>query len=502
MSIARRILSNTIAQILGKAGLALLGLAVVKIATNYLSVQGYGEYVMVYEFLAFFGIAADLGLFTIAVKEMSKDESKIPKIIGNIISLRTILCAITMVAAVITVFLIPGYKGTHIALGVGIASITTFLTIINGTISSVLQTKLRMGLASIAVVAGKIVSVGIMVYIVFYGFPEDKETGFYMLIMAGIFGNLVMTMVTDHFVRKITPITYRFDFDIWKDVFVKTLPYGLALILNTLYCRMNSLFISFYRGQEEVGIYAVAMRILEQLTVLPLYFMNSVLPVLTKSLSEKNDKYKDIIRYSFDFLAAMAVPMAVGGVVLSTSVISLISRKEYLSHPGFYGSDIALEILVLAVLFQFLNILFNFVLIALNKQVKLLYINAACVLFAIILDVIVVPIYGFRGATVTSVLNELFILLGSYFVAKHYLKFSLNFKNLGKIILSAFVMGIVLYLLEPITYEYLHHYNVLLLVLIGMASYIAMLFVTGTVSKEMLALIKKGKESVPQAPLL
>lgn len=497
MSIARRILSNTIAQILGKAGLAILGLAVVKIATNYLSVQGYGEYVMVYEFLAFFGIAADLGLFTIAVKEMSKDESKIPKIIGNIISLRTILCVITMGAAVITVFLIPGYKGTHIALGVGIASITTFLTIINGTISSVLQTKLRMGLASIAVVAGKIVSVGIMVYIVFYGFPQDKETGFYMLIMAGIFGNLVMTMVTDHFVRKITPITYRFDFDIWKDVFVKTLPYGLALILNTLYFRMNSLFISFYKGQEEVGIYAVAMRILEQLTVLPLYFMNSVLPVLTKSLQEKNEKYKDIIRYSFDFLAAMAVPMAVGGVVLSTSVISLISRKEYLSHPGFYGSDIALEILVLAVLFQFLNILFNFVLIALNKQVKLLYINAACVLFAIILDIIVVPMYGFRGATVTSVLNELFILLGSYFVVKHYLKFSLNFKNLAKIILSALVMGVIIYFLEPITYQYLHHYNVILLVLLGIGVYIIMLFATGTVSKEMLALLKKGKDITP-----
>jgi O-antigen/teichoic acid export membrane protein len=498
MSIARRILSNTLAQIFGKAVLALLGLAVVKIATNYLSVEGYGEYVMIYEFLAFFGIAADLGLFTIAVKEMSKDESKIPKIIGNIVSLRTILCVITMGAAVITVFAIPGYKGTHIALGVGIASITTFLTIINSTISSVLQTKLRMGLAAIAVVMGKIVSVAIMAYIVFYGFPDNKEVGFYMLIVAGIFGNLVMTMVTDHYVRKITVVEYRFDFDIWKDVFVKTLPYGLALILNTMYFRVNSLFISLYRGQEEVGIYAVAMRILEQLTVLPLYFMNSVLPVLTKSLQEKNDKYKDIIRYSFDFLAAMAVPMAVGGVVLSTSIISLISTKDYLSHPGFYGSDVALEILVLAVLFQFLNILFNFVLIALNKQVKLLYINAACVLFAIILDLFVVPLYGFRGATVTSVLNELFILIGSYFVAKHYLKFSLNFKNLAKIILSAFAMGLALYLLEPITYQYLHHYNVLLLVLIGVVVYIGMLFATKTVSKEMLALIKKG---TPQAPI-
>jgi len=493
MSIARKILSNTIAQIIGKAALAILGLGVVKISTTYLSVQGYGEYVMVYEFLAFFGIAADLGLFTIAVKEMSKDESRIPKLIGNIISLRTILVIITMGAAVATVYLIPSYKTTHVALGVAIASITTFLTIINGTISSVLQTKLQMGLASIAVVVGKIVSVSIMAYVVFFGFPDNKEMGFYMLIMAGIFGNLAMTMMTNHYVRKITPIEYRFDFDIWKDVFVKALPYGLALILNTVYFRVNSLFISMMRGQEEVGIYAVAMRILEQLTVLPLYFMNSVLPVLTKSLQEKNDKYKNIIKYSFDFLAAMAVPMAVGGVVLATSTISIISTKDYLSHEGFYGSDVALKILVLAVLFQFLNILFSFILVALNKQTKLLYINAACVLFAILADFIFVPIYGFRGATATSVLSELFILLGTYFVAKKYLDFSINFKNLFKIIFSALVMGLALYLLEPITYKFLHHWNVILLVLVGIGIYGIMLIVTKTVSKEMLQLLKKTK---------
>ena len=49
MSTARKILSNTIAQVLGKISVALLGLAVVKISTSYLSVEGYGEYILVYE---------------------------------------------------------------------------------------------------------------------------------------------------------------------------------------------------------------------------------------------------------------------------------------------------------------------------------------------------------------------------------------------------------------------------------------------------------------------
>jgi len=471
--------------------MALLGIAVVKICTNYLSVKDYGEYVMIYEFLAFFGIAADLGLFTIAVKEMSKDESQTEKIIGNVLSLRTILVISTMVLAVIAVFLVPNYQNTHIPLGVAIASVTIFLTIVNGTISSVLQSRLKMEYASVAMVAGKAVSVGIMVYVAFFGFPENKEMGFFMLIGAGIVGNLVMTLVTNHYVSKITVLKYRFDLDVWKRVFFQALPYGLALILNTMYFRVNSIFISFMRGQEEVGIYAVAMRMLEQLTVLPLYFMNSVLPVLTKSLEEKNDKYKSIIKYSFDFLAAMAVPMAVGGMVLSTQIVRVISNTDYISREGFYGSDVALKILVLAVLFQFLNILFSFILVALTKQVKLLYISGACVLFNILVNFITVPLYGFRGAAATSVLSELFILIGTYLVAKKYLDFSISFKNLGKIILSAGVMGLALYLLEPLSNQYMGHWGVLILIPLGVVVYGFMLIATKTVSKEMLALLKK-----------
>jgi len=374
MSVARKILSNTVAQIIGKLLVALLGLAVVKISTSYLSVEGYGEYVLIYEFLAFFGIAADLGLFTIAVKEMSDDEAKIPKIIGNILSLRTMLVFATMLLAILAVYLVPDYRGTRVPLGVAIASVTVFITILNGTISSVLQTKLQMQKTVVANVLGKIISVGLMAYVVFYGFPQDTETGFFMLLVAGIIGNFIMLITTGFFVRKITPIRYRFDVDLWKDVLIKSLPYGLALILSTIYFRIDSLLISFIRGQEEVGIYGVGMKMLEHIAILPLYFMNSVLPVLTKSLKEKSEKYKDVIRYAFDFLAAMSIPMVVGGVLLAYPIIFIVSTPEFLSRlaEGFYGSDIAFQILIFALLFQFLNVLFAFILIAVNKQTKLL----------------------------------------------------------------------------------------------------------------------------------
>ncbi len=504
MSTARKILSNTIAQIVGKLIVTIIGLSVVKMTTTYLSVKGYGEYTAVYEFLAFFGIAADMGFFTIGVKEMSQDEKRIPIIIGNILSLRTILVIFTMLLAITIGFLIPKYHDTRIPIGIAIASLTVFFTIINGTITSILQVKMKMHIASIATILGKIVTVSFMVYIIFWGFPDDKNMGFNMLMAAGVIGALVMHFTTNYYVKKITPLTHRFDLHIWKEIITKSLPYGIALILSTIYFRMNSVLISLMRDQEELGIYGVASKLLEQFTIIPLYFMNSVLPVLSRTIKEGGEKYKKVISYSFDFLAAMSIPMVVGVSLLAYPMIFIISTPEFLSRisEGFYGSDIALRILIFALLFQFINILFAFILIAVDRQSKLLYINGACVALNIISNLILIPRYGFIGAGITYVVSEFFILIATAILARHYLKFSINFKNLFKIIFSAAVMGAAVYGLQPLTYKFLQNWNIFILITIGIAVYVGMLFVTKVVDKDMLNLLRKGRsDSRSDAPL-
>lgn len=504
MSTARKIISNTLAQIIGKLLVTIIGLTTVKMTTSYLAVKGYGEYTAVYEFLAFFGIAADLGFFTIGVKEMSQNEEKIPIIIGNILSLRTISVIIAMLGAIALAFVVPQYSDTRIPLGIAISSITVFFTMMNGTITSVLQVKMKMHIASIATILGKIVTVLCMVYIIYYGFPDDKDMGFNMLMVAGVVGAIIMNSGTNYYVKKITPLKHRFDIAIWKEIITKSLPYGIALILSTIYFRMNSVLISMMRTQEELGIYGVASKMLEQFTIIPLYFMNSVLPVLAKSIKEEtSEKYRMIIRYSFDFLVAMSVPMVVGIYILAYPIVFIISTPEFLSRTaeGFYGSDVALKILIFALLFQFINILFAFILIAANKQGKLLYINGACVTLNLLINFFLIPQYGFIGACITYVFSELFILIVAAVMAYRYVKFSLNFLNIFKIIFSAAIMGGVVLYLQPISYQYLQNWGVFVLAAIGGAIYLGMLLITKVIDKDMMRLLKKGDTEVP-APVV
>lgn len=514
MSTARKILSNTAFQIFGKGVTAALSIIVVKLLTSYLGKEGYGQYTTVYEFLAFFGIIADLGLYTIAVREMSKDEEKIPYIIGNVLGMRTLLVVVTMSLAAIAAFMIPKYQGSVIPLGVAIAGAGTILISINGTISSVLQVHLKMQFATIGLIVGKIVSVSYMAFAALVMFKGDIKTGFYHLMLAGVIGNLITLLITYKYTTQYAPIKYRFDMSFWREVLLRALPYGVALFLNTIYFRVDTILMSLLlpneiteivNGEEklkcmqelcangQVGLYGVAMRMTEVMLLIPIYFMNSVLPVLTRYLREKSEKLQMLLQYTFDFIVTMALPILVGGYILAYPIIFIISKPEFMSDlsKNFYGSDIALKLLLFALVFAFINAMFGILLVAVNQQMKLLYINGVCVLFNVITNIIFIPIYGFRGAALTSIACEFFILVATYITINKYLPLNLRLNRAFRLLISVTVMGLVIYYLRQPTYDLMENKNVALLVPIGGVVYFAMLFVTKAVDKEMIDLVRR-----------
>ncbi|MBU0727949.1 flippase [Patescibacteria group bacterium] len=511
MSIARKILENTFIQVLGKLITAGLSIVVLKIISGYLGTAGYGDYTTVYQFLAFFGIAADFGIYTITVKEMSKDEKKIPMILGNVMGLRTFLAIITMGAAALAAFLIPSYAGTVIPMGVLIATLATFFTLLNGTVSSVLQVHLKMQFATIGLVIGKIASVAYMALVAYVLYTGDMTTGFYHLMWAGVLGNLVMFVITSYFVTRFSKITYKFDFGFWKRIFITSLPYGVALVLNTIYFRLDVILMTLLLphtevlasgniycpstmcSDTEVGLYGVAMRFLEMLVIIPIYFMNSVLPVMTRFIEEQSNRIKSLMQYSFDFLIATGVPILVGSFILAVPIIKFISDPEFVSGNLYtFGSDVAVRILMFAMLFSFVNSLFGFTLVVLNKQIKLMFINAGCVLFNLIGNMMFIPLYGFRGAAVTSVLSELFILILTGWVVKKSLGFSLSPKTLFKILLSSIVMGLVVASGWWIMQGAWFVWQLALLVPLGGVTYGIMILWTKAITPEMWRLLKKS----------
>lgn len=492
VTIARKILSNTFVQIGGKVAGALVSVFIVKLITNFLGVSGYGQYVSVYEFLAFFGILSDFGLFTIAVREMAKEEGRESFIVGNVLTLRTVMATAVMLLAVGAAFLIPQYQDTYIPAGVAVASLSVFFGILNGTVSSVLQLHLKMQYPTFGLVLGKLVSFAYMVYVVYYGFTTPSTEAFNQLMWAGVGGNAVMVAVTWFYARKYASLTFRFDVDYWKSTLLKAWPYGLALILNMVYLRVGSLLLLFLKNPTEVGLYGVPARVLDILSIIPIYFMNSVLPVLTRKLKDSAESGAAVVQHSFDFMMVLVLPIVAGAQVLAYPLVFIVSSPEFMSRlsEGFYGSDVALQILVVSMMFAFISSVFNFTLIAMGFQNKLLYVSGVGAIVNVALNFLLIPQWGFRGTAVASVIGEIVIVGCAAWLLRRHLKFKLRFGSTARIAVSAAGMaGVVWWLRDPF-YSVFENLNVVPLVAIGGIVYAILLCVTGVLDKEKLALLK------------
>ena len=473
LSNARKILANTFAQTLGKIVVALLAVFTVKILTGFFGKSVYGKYVTIFEFLAFFGAAADLGLFTIAVREIPKHESEKQKIFSNVLTLRTACTTLAMLLAVVLAFSIAKFAGTQIPQGVAIVALATWLVILAGTFSIVLQTAMKMHLQSIALVAGKICSTIAIVALAKFVHSGFTPAAFSQILWAAVAGALVTFLLTALFARRFARLRFAFDPVLARGIFMQALPFGLALILNTIYFRLDIVLFSFilpqsaggtclekFCGDFEAGSYAVAVRILEVLILIPVFFMNAVLPVLSKQIAGNlAKKIKRILRESFKFLFAFGLAAAIGLGVLARPVVQLIAHDEFLTdwQAGIFGSDLALSILVVPMFFTFLATFFAFALIAFGQQVKLLWINSLAVAFNAISNLWVIKFFGLVGAATTSAISEFLILIMSALALRSVASFHFQVKDLLRISLSGIIMGIFAHLafglLANVTHE-------------------------------------------------
>jgi O-antigen/teichoic acid export membrane protein len=511
MSVAQKIFSNTIVQIIGKGVIALLSIIAVKILTTYLGTELYGEYNAIYTYLAFFSIIADLGIYTIAVREMARKDEDVPAIIGNILTIRTLLATLSIGAAVMSSFFIPQYAHTFIPIGILISGIGTVIALINGVLVSIFQTYLKMQYATYSLVIGKIVSVVGLAVVAFLLFPEhliinnpgQLSVAFYLTIAVGIISSIAMVIVTLFYSKKLVKITYRFNPVIWKRLIKESLPYGIALILGTIYIRVDSFLITLINGPEELGIYSVATKVIEVVNVLPILFMSTVLPVLIKYLEEKSDKVQELLKHSFTFLVAIGLPIAIGFIVLAYQIVYIIATPEFLTRTtaGFWGSDIALKILAGALFLSFINNLFIYLLVAINQQKKLLFINSGAVIFNVVSNLIILPAWGFRGASVTTVLSELFVLCFTFYYSRKYIRFALDLPALSKIIVSGLLMGFLVYILkEPIITQFANK-GIFFLMALGGFLYVFFLIITKAVTKEHVKMMfSKSKDSISPPP--
>jgi O-antigen/teichoic acid export membrane protein len=395
----RKIAYNTAVQLIGKGVTVLVGVVSIGILTRYLGPAGYGNFTTALVYLTFFGMIADMGLFTIAVREISRHESRMQEIVSNTLALRAVLSLVIFGVAYGVALLLP--YTPDVKIGIAIVAISQLFGLLNSSLATVFQVKLRMDFTTLADVAGRIASF-IAVLIV-----AKADLGFFAVVGTAAVGALVTLLISTFFVRRYVKVRVAMDWQLWKQMLKETAPLGAAVVVSSLYLKLDVLMLSLMRSAEDVGVYGAIYKLVDILQALPVLFGSSVLPLLVRRLKESNAAAHRVAQRAFDVLFISSVGVAFGGLVVGSDVLRIIGGQEFVRGTS------ALQVTLFALISIYVVTVYGIVYIAKNRQIQVLKVGLLGLTVNFLLNLYAIPKYGILGAAWVTVISE--CVIGSIF---------------------------------------------------------------------------------------
>jgi len=421
---SRKIASNTLVQIVGRVIVLALSLVSIKLITNYLGAANTGYYNTIVTYFSLFIVVADFGLFSVAVREISKNPENDKKILANIFSLRFVSAIVVTTVAVAVAFF-TNYP-PEIKMGVLAAALFPIFNLASSVYDMLFQSRLQMQKVVFAdIIARSVALLGVILAVIF-------SWGFYAIVATVSLSALINFIIKSFYSRYELPIGFAYDKKLMLWITKLALPLGFVFIVNNLYFRIDTLMLFYFKGAVDVGIYAVAYRVLETTLFAGSYLASSLKPLLSKSVNSQdiNDKKRaeKTIAQSITMLLFLALIITTTCTSLSKEIIL------FLSNAQFVGGSSALVVLGFATIFIYLSGILGEIMIAKDMRKTLIIISICILLFNIGLNVILIPKYSYLGAAWATLLSEIVLLTLGYLSSRKVLNIYFDYWRMLKLL--------------------------------------------------------------------
>lgn len=471
MAIARKIAYNVVFNVITKILSTILALVGIGFITRYLGKEGFGDYSTVLAFFAFFGSIADLGLYTITAREISRLGADEKKILGNAFALRLVSSLAVFLITPILVFFLP--YSQNVKAGILIAAASFVFSSTYMVLNGVFQKNLAMDKVATAEVLGKIIQIGIIVFAV------RNDLGFITIILSILAAMIFNFSVVLLLVQKYIPLKLQFDFVFWKKFLRESAPLGVSAIVVFIYFKIDTILLSILKTSAEVGIYNAAYKVIENISFFPAMIIGLMFPMFSRHILSDKKHFAHLANETLKVFVIIIIPLIVGTLFLSEGVIHLIGGAAFLEAAN------TLRILIFALAFIFFGGLFNNILIASNNQKKMLWMLIGCAVFNVSANIIFIPTYSYTASAIISTLTEFLVALVGLILTVKYTGYKPTIKHFPRVLLSGFMMAVFLFVFKSQSF--------FLLVLESSLIYLLFLWLTKTITIRELRSIVSNK---------
>lgn len=434
MSLTRKVAYNTLLQVGGKVFGTVVGFVIATIVFNYLS-EDNNIYTTILAYLQLFGIVMDLGLYVVLLKHIATDDAE-HSYTNTLITLRFVIALVVLAMACGLVWFIqaPAYTVT-VKWGVLIISANYFFITLNQLLMAIYQHHLATQRVALAEIVGKIVlllSTLVVVYVL--------QAGVYAILLTIVLSGGVNFVLLWQGLQQYSPVKLIVDWSRWKQILRESWPIAIAIALNLIYFKADTIILSFY-WPKAVGIYGFPYKILEVIITLPAIIVGLIMPQLSAVyLANNQQRFKELYQRSFYALSLLALPLVVGAILIAHPLMNLIVTDEKLR---FYLVDLGnlLQILMLAVSVIFLGTLTGYVIVIVNRQRQIIWGYAFVAVTALIGYLWFIPKYSYYGAAWTTVYSEAMMTLINMWLIYQATKVLPSLRNIWRVALASVIMG-------------------------------------------------------------
>lgn len=323
-ALKNKIVWSTGVQLLGKLAQMVIGMASLKLVTNALGAEEYGLYGKISEYALFFSVAINLGIFGNTVRKMSEAPTD-GKLFVNALSLRMVTAALCFTGAALYAWFTVPEKAFF--WGVLFFLCALLLDYITSVCDAMLQANYQMGRATAALLAGRIVALGIILLLIALAAPSSAPF-FFLAPLAGAAATAGLSLL---FVRLKIRFVWKLDAELLKMLFLTALPFGIINIFNNLYFRfLPSYFMAQVLSDAQYGSYNLSLHLASTASLLSTLLMFSTLPALKQSIEKKETKkIRELMKTLKISLSFLAVLMVLGGVFVAPLAIEMVSGKTF-----------------------------------------------------------------------------------------------------------------------------------------------------------------------------
>lgn len=433
---------------------------------RYLGPADLGKYYFAISFTTIFAIFIDLGFSNVLTREVAKDQKQSAYWLGNILTLKVPLSILTA-GAVFLMIRALGYDGLTRTL-VYVSCLSMILDSFTYTFFAISRGFHNLKYESISSVVFQLI-----VLIIGYG-ALLLGRGLVAAVGALAIASLYNFLYSWTIVRKKIGVAVKFFYDLptIKLILRISWPFAAYAIFQRLYVYLDSVLLSVLAGDEQVGLYQVAFKIIFALQFLPMAFTASLYPAMSAYWQTNRQQLAVSFERAINYLLIISLPIIVGAVLLADKIVLLF--KE-----GYGGATLPLQISMVSLVFIFLNFPIGSLLNACDRQRRNTFNMAIVTALSVLLNFIFIPRWQAIGASLTVLItNALMFALGIYWVKKIIVyRFYKNFLVFFKVLVSSAVMGLVVLGGK----QYL---NIFIITALGAAAYFSSLFLMGGFKSE------------------